>query len=589
MATTLESFIKEGTNVLLIQALNNKGVNNHNNLWCVDFSKFTHPLSGMLNAKTTVLAGNPVHDSSLYAKAGFTRTLNPCYMVRKALYKLLNAAINSELGYCYYKKDTREIWCSYFDGSMDETNKILAGEKIDNKRFINLYINDGNIKGGSVKNDILPHQKLVYGKDGHSIASYFYGMLLYAHLIDDGQFDKDTKKDLDQIIDSFADRTLNEKEKQEILTKFENDFLINLANVNQLSSAIMKQDDIRTVGIANGEKLFDGESPFEETKTPSSKKPTVSKRLDTVGDAIKEGIYKIKHTFSGDENLVPESFNDMALTPQVEEVCAYIKSLEVSPMNMNFMFTGEAGTGKSTAAQMIAAICGLPYRFITCSSSTEETELKTQTIIDPNDGSRFVNVDSEVINAIRYGGIIEVQEINMIRREGVAACLNSVLDGIGKIKLLDGSMLERHPHCVFIFTMNVGYEGSKNLNQALLSRCFCKEEFVLPSEEELVNRLLKKQGLTKELAEKMVKVFFEVRNCLEVSGETNGVCSYRELDAWGEMLSRNYVICQKIAGFPKMTEFKAAEKSLVSHATEDKDLQAELCAVISKTFPAFDY
>lgn len=583
MATTLENLLKEGINVLLIQALNNKGLNNHKNLWCVDFSKFTQPLNGMLDAKTTVLAETPAWEESLYASEGLTRTLNPCYMVRKALYKMLNALENPLLGYCYSNEDTKEVWCGYFDGTMEEVNAILNKEEVKYKRYINLYFKEGELKSGTVKEDAVPHKKLAYGKDDHSVASYFYGMLLNGFLFDDFFENHHVKEDLNMVFEAFEKRTLSETSNQQILTRFENDFLIEVSKKKQSASIIGKKDDILEEGVANGIKLFDG------INKPSTSKPKVSitKNIETIGDAIREGIYKIKHTFSGDENLIPTIFNDMALTPQVEEVCAYIKSLEYSPMNMNFMFTGEAGTGKSTAAQQIAAVCGLPYRFITCSSSTEETELKVQTVIDPNDGSRFINVDSEVINTIRYGGIIEVQEINMIRREGVAACLNSVLDGIGKIKLLDGSILQRHPHCVFIFTMNVGYEGSKNLNQALLSRCFCKEEFVLPSEEELANRLLKKQGLTKDLVEGMIKAFFEIRECLEISGETNGVCSYRELDAWGEMLSRNYVICQKIDGFPAISPYDAAVKSLVSHATEDKDLQAELCSIIGKVFAPF--
>ena len=73
---------------------------------------------------------------------------------------------------------------------------------------------------------------------------------------------------------------------------------------------------------------------------------------------------------------------------------------------------------------------------------------------------------------------------------------------------------------------------------------------------------------------------------LEEAGETNGVCSWRELESWAEMLARNKEIRRKISTVPELTPYQAALKSLVSHATEDKDLQAELKAVIANTFAA---
>ena len=557
--------------------------------WYSDFSGFKEPF----NIRESVEFGTDKWANSLYASVvGSKLAMNPCYLVRKSLYRLVNLSLGKNLGYIYTKGD--ETWCSYYDGTMKEVNQVIDTGKSSCERWIHLHLVNGNIESACVEDKLIGSRqqyKIGNGNGYHSPSAFVYAKIVDAIFREKKALYKDR---FDIICQKILNGVFDKKEDSETLTVLENDIFIDLAQRNDVIKLFKPMQTLCDKKFPEGTTTIYDLSSFE-AKPKAKRTMKVTKTINTVADAVKSGMFKINHTFNGDEQLVPTIYDDFDLTPKEQRICKLIKANEkIAQMGcgnsfMNFMFTGEAGTGKSTAAQMIAAICGLPYRFITCSSSTEETELKTQTIIDPNDGSRFVNVDSEVINAIRYGGIIEVQEINMIRREGVAACLNSVLDGIGKIKLLDGSMLERHPHCVFIFTMNVGYEGSKNLNQALLSRCFCKEEFVLPSEEELVNRLLKKQGLTKELAEKMVKVFFEVRNCLEVSGETNGVCSYRELDAWGEMLSRNYVICQKIAGFPKMTEFKAAEKSLVSHATEDKDLQAELCAVISKTFPAFDY
>lgn len=582
---TLTKELGEGDNIILSNALKIKSANNPKHLWCVDFSKFTEPLSGMFDEKISVVPGEEVFENSLYWQSGFTNTMNPCYAVRKAIYKVFNSYAHPNLGYCYHNENTNELWCGYYDGTLEETNAIITGKEVKCTRAINLYITDRKIFSACESDALIPSRKVTYGESGHSLSSYFYALILDGYL--NNNFPPILKERFEMLFDSFKAKNLDDEEKQLELTAFENDFLIYLKDIPQKSSTFRVDDKIHENGQRHGTVFFDGAAL--KTASNTNETANINKKVSTVGEAVKSKLYQIKHKFNNDKELVPgKEFYDMSFSPQVEEVCALIKSTEFVPgLNMNFMFTGEAGTGKSTAAQQIAAICNLPYRFHTCSSSTEETELKVQTVVDPNDGSRFINVDSEIVNAVRYGGIIEVQEINMIRREGVAACLNSVLDGIGKLKLLDGTIIERHPDCIFIFTMNVGYEGAKNLNQALLSRCFCKQEFELPDNKELIARLTKKQGITNDLASDMIRVFFDVRKCLEISGEENGVCSYRELDAWAEMLMRNKVIREKIPSYPEITPYNAALKSLVSHATEDKELQAEIAQVIAKIFPAF--
>ncbi len=49
-----------------------------------------------------------------------------------------------------------------------------------------------------------------------------------------------------------------------------------------------------------------------------------------------------------------------------------------------FMMTGDAGTGKTTDARMIAQILGLPYYVFTCGPGTDELELLATTV--PNMG-----------------------------------------------------------------------------------------------------------------------------------------------------------------------------------------------------------
>lgn len=581
--STLKSKLQDGANCIIVEVAGASGYGK-NFLWSSDYSKFLPPF----NVKKAVNAGDPIWKNSIYSKSSLFNSMNPCNMMRKAIYKIFMSMQHEGLGYCYSKKDSKETWCSYPDGTMEEVNATIAGTG-KNPRFINMHIENMHIKEATV-HESWTDSMLEISASAHSAASYFYGMILNlvtTDVCDESDEAKYLSSLFNDVRTSYEAGTLaTDEEAQKKLTVFENDFLLYLRNIEQGHNTFAMQDsaDILEAGKENGTCVYDK----NVTTAKRKKKITViAPTAVTVGEAVKKGIYKISHIFSGDESLVPgHEFDSMELLPQVEEVCALIKSKDFldTGLSMNFMFTGEAGTGKSTAAQQIAAITGLPYRFITCSSGTDETEMKVQTIVDPNDGSKFVNVDSELVNAVRYGGIIEVQEINMVRRKGVAACLNSVLDGIGKLRLLDGTILKRHPDCVFIFTMNVGYEGAENLNQALLSRCFCKQEFSVPDEKTLVKRLVAKTKIDESLAKDMVKVFFDVRNCLEESGETLGVCSYRELEAWAEVISRNIEIRKHIPTVPKKTPYQAALETLISHATEDKDLQSELNGVVGKTF-----
>lgn len=587
MAKRLTDILNNGNNLLLIDAMSKRGSDNPCSPWYRDYRNFISPF----DEQVSISVGEDIWKNSYYRSAhNLENNMNNCYLVHKAVYKLFHAIKTGKLGYC--KGGDKELFISYPDGTMEEVNDIIKGSD-KKQRMIHMHFKQANgsllLTSGCVSESPLPDQVLEFGgNNGHSIVAYLYGVIAYYWLYAIKPEFKYYHDLLNDLFEAFNNGTLIEEQNQKKLTCFENDFLFFVSDLPQTQKKLpleVKEDimDCKSVAKESVKTIFGATT---ETKKPEVK--VVKKR--TVGEAVKSGVYKIAHVFAkGDENFVPgNEYDYMELSPQVEEVCAFIKSNEFAsmPMNMNFMFTGEAGTGKSTAAAQIAAITGLPYRFLTCSSGTEETELKVQTIVDPNDGSKFINVDSEIVNAVRNGGIIEVQEINMIRREGVASCLNSVLDSIGKMKLLDGSIIKRHPNCIFIFTLNVGYEGARNLNQALMSRCFCKEEFELPEKEKLVERLTSKQKLDKQLATNMVNVFDRVRKVLEEAGETNGVCSWRELESWAEMLVRNKEIRRKISTVPELTPYQAALKSLVSHATEDKDLQAELKAVIANTFAA---
>ena len=579
MALTIKSIIENGENSVLSVAITEKGTMNSHYMWGISsFTKMKAPFSDRVP-----VSKGPNYEGSLYYYEGMRNQMNPCEMVRKALYKDLYG-----LGYCYNSyNDPNEYWIGIYDGTMEECNDKIDGKDVGCQRMLHMHFKDGKIVGGC-ESDLAGSKQLKFGPKsigGHSACAYLAAMLLIRR-----DCNSTINVEFNQIKEKF-DKKEFDQDFQELMTVLENDILIDVAkNQDEPRREFVTVDskELLEQARAEGKKIFD----FEDGKSTAKAKVKVKvpKKATTIAEAAKKGLYHIEHTFNGDEALVPEEYDDMEFSPQVEEVCGIIKASKTLPfaMNMNFLFTGEAGTGKSTASGQIARVLGIPRRILTCSKGMEEFRITQRLIPNPKKVSEadadFVYVDSEIVEAFKNGGIIEVQEANTLR-EGVITALNAALDDSGELHLYDGSIIKRHPNCIFIFSMNVGYEGTRNMNQSFLSRCSFKEEFVLPEESILVKRIVNKYKIDESLAKDMIKTFMDVRNTLKESGDEDGVCSYRELVAWVETLKANEEIRKIIPSAPELSAYDAAQRTIVpSAAPKDMDLRAELSGVVAKVF-----
>lgn len=187
------------------------------------------------------------------------------------------------------------------------------------------------------------------------------------------------------------------------------------------------------------------------------------------------------------------------------------------------------------------------------------------------EGNDFVYVPSELIKAVKYGWVCEVQEPTVIIQPGVLPGLNSLLEG-GSISLPTGEIVERHPDSVIIFTTNTDYEGCRPLNESVLDRFPMKFFIDLPNQATLIARAMKVTGITDTtLITNCLHVLDETREYLLGQGCGVGNVGPRTLYDWLDAISM---------GSDPVTE---AEYTLLASATDDEELKAYIRENILET------
>ena len=115
------------------------------------------------------------------------------------------------------------------------------------------------------------------------------------------------------------------------------------------------------------------------------------------------------------------------------------------------------------------------------------------------------------------GGFCILDEINMARNEALAV-LHSVLDFRRTIHIPGYDQIPVHPATRFIATMNYGYAGTRDSNEALASR-FVILQMPSITQDNLTRLLLREfPGIKKQFAEQFSGLFSDIEKKCE-SGE----------------------------------------------------------------------
>lgn len=132
----------------------------------------------------------------------------------------------------------------------------------------------------------------------------------------------------------------------------------------------------------------------------------------------------------------------------------------------NLLLVGQKASGKNVLAENLAAVFGRPIWDISCHVNTDADSLiGTDTFRNGEVQFR----PGPVYHCASTGGFGVLDEINMAKNEALAV-LHALLDFRRVIDVPGYQRLTMHPATRFIATMNQGYAGTRDLNEALASR-----------------------------------------------------------------------------------------------------------------------
>ena len=135
------------------------------------------------------------------------------------------------------------------------------------------------------------------------------------------------------------------------------------------------------------------------------------------------------------------------------------------------LLKGPSGAGKTKLAQSISNFFSQPMHSINCSVDLDaESLLGFKTIIQKDGETVIEFVEGPVVQAMKKGHILYIDEINMARPETLPV-LHSVLDHRRMLtNPFTGEVIYAHEDFSVISAINEGYVGTSPMNEALKNR-----------------------------------------------------------------------------------------------------------------------
>lgn len=173
----------------------------------------------------------------------------------------------------------------------------------------------------------------------------------------------------------------------------------------------------------------------------------------------------------------------------------------------NLLLTGPKATGKNILAENLAYIFNRPSYNVSFHVNTNSGDLiGTDTFEDNQVKLR----KGSIYQCAEYGGFGILDEINMAKNDAVSV-LHATLDYRRSIDVPGYDKIDLHPAARFIGTMNYGYAGTKELNEALVSRFLVID---MPAQTEESLKFIFRQmfpDAREKAAEQFIGVFLDLQ------------------------------------------------------------------------------
>ena len=183
------------------------------------------------------------------------------------------------------------------------------------------------------------------------------------------------------------------------------------------------------------------------------------------------------------------------------------KALTAILSGENLLLVGPKATGKNVLAENLAAVYGRPEWDISFYLNTDAASLiGTDTFKNGQVSLRH----GPIYQCAEHGGFGVLDEINMAKNESLAV-LHATLDFRRIIDVPGYERINLAPCTRFIATMNYGYAGTREINEALASRFMVINMPIIGKEH--LQKLLKDQypRLKDQYAQQLAGLFQEIR------------------------------------------------------------------------------
>lgn len=330
-----------------------------------------------------------------------------------------------------------------------------------------------------------------------------------------------------------------------------------VVNYDDLNEKIAKLEVLKKEkdSESDTEKIAEIEADIEDLETEISELKEKKAKEEEMNEIVKAHIIKEPAT----------KFNDDKEEQLLLTAYSAIKN------KFHILCSGEKGTGKNVFVETVAWIYQRPLFSISINSETDKLDLIGSKTIDAEEKDagivQKVEFSPEVLlTAMEVGGIMNIDEINFAD-PGITALLHSVADDRRSLQVPGYKFVSGDENFVIMGTMNLDYQGTSELNEALADRFI---DIVFPNKDSIYDVLVEKcPGIRKDVIKSADKIYSDI------------IEKYRNADASFDSS------CITVRGYiqaVKMSEDIGIKKALttcVANKIRDNEYRQAVEAIIS--------